>query len=161
MADKDNRSEGPITASVERLRTELDRWLEAAMAQGGKALDVMGLRNSNKAWSPSVDLVESPDDVTVSVSLPGADPESVEVTIAGNMLTIKGETSPIASGDDDTIHLRQIDHGPFQRSIPMPTPVNSETVTAQSHNGILTVRLTKSERAKTRQVPVNVGSGAQ
>ena len=160
MADKDNRSEGPITASVERLRTELDRWLDVAMTQGGKALDVMGLRNSNKTWTPHIDLVESPDDVTVCVSLPGTDPEAVDVTIAGNMLTIKGETPAICSGDNDTIHLRQIDHGPFQRSIPMPVPVECESVTAQSHDGILTVRLAKSERAKTRQIPVNVDSGA-
>ncbi len=92
MTDKEGRSEGPITASVERLRTELDRWLDAAMTQGGKALDVMGLRNSEKPWVPHIDLVESPDDVKVYVSLPGTDPQSVDVTIAGNMLTIKGET---------------------------------------------------------------------
>lgn len=159
MSEKGTRTEGPITASVERLRTELDRWLEAAMAQGGKALDVMGLRNANRPWTPHVDLVESPEDVLVYVSLPGADPQSVEVTIAGNMLTIKGETPTLHTGDSVTVHLRQLDHGLFQRSIPMPAPVDAESVTAESQNGVLTVRLAKSERAKSRQIPVNVGSG--
>lgn len=157
MTDKEGRSEGPITASVERLRTELDRWLDAAMTQGGKALDVMGLRGSGKPWVPHIDLVESPEDVKVYVSLPGTNPQSVDVTIAGNMLTIKGETPTNPVGDDETFHLRQLEHGPFQRSIPMPAPVDAESVTAQSHNGVLTVRLAKSERAKTRQIPVNVG----
>ena len=101
MAGKENRSDGPLTASVEKLRGELDHWLEVAMTQGGKALNAFGFRNADKPWNPAVDMVETPDDVFVDVSLPGADPGSIEVTIAGNLLTIKGETPDLQIGSDD------------------------------------------------------------
>jgi HSP20 family protein len=158
MAGKENRSDGPLTASVEKLRGELDHWLEVAMTQGGKALNAFGFRNADKPWNPAVDMVETPDDVFVDVSLPGADPGSIEVTIAGNLLTIKGETPDLQIGSDDTAHVKQRNHGKFQGSIPMPTPVDADSVSASSSNGVLTVRLAKTERAKVRQIPVSADS---
>ena len=159
MAAKESRSEGPLTASVERLRQELDKWLDVAMTQGGKALNAMGLRSAGKSFSPAIDCVETADDVLVFVSLPGTDPKTVDVTIAGNMLTVKGETPAISAGEDDVIQVHQLQRGPFQRSIPLPSPVEPDSVSASSCNGILQIRLAKSERSKSRQIPVSVDAG--
>lgn len=149
----ETREEGPVAASVQRLRQEFDRWLEAAMTQGGRALDALGLRGA-RPWYPPVDVIETPDAVHVAVNLPGVEPDSVDVSIAGNMLSIKGEAPEIAIGDHDTAHVRQRNAGPFERSIPMPVPVDPEHVTAEARLGVLTVRLAKAERTKTRQIPV-------
>lgn len=158
MSDKEQTTESPLAASVERLRTELDHWFGKAVSTGGKALDAFGLRNMDKTWSPTVDLIETNDEIVVDFCLPGVDPKAVEVSIAGNMLTVKGEMSPFQTEDNETVHLRQCHRGPFQRSIPMPVPVDAESVSAESNNGLLTVRLTKAERTKSRQIPVNVPS---
>ena len=138
---------------VQRLRQEFDRWLEAAMTQGGKALDALGLRG-DRPWYPAIDVIESPDSIRVAVNLPGVDSESVDVKIAGNMLTIEGNAAEIAIGDHDTAHVRQRNAGPFERSIPMPVPVDAEQVAAEFRQGVLTIRLAKSERTKARQIPV-------
>ncbi|MFQ5733034.1 MAG: Hsp20/alpha crystallin family protein [Planctomycetaceae bacterium] len=156
--DEQTRGDGPLSASVQRLRQEFDRWLEAAMSQGGKALDALGLRGS-RPWYPAIDVIETPDTVCVAINLPGVDADSVDVSIAGNMLTVKGEAPEIAIGDHDTAHMRQRNAGPFERSIPMPVAVDSERVSAEAKLGVLTIRLAKSERTQTRQIPIRTGEG--
>ena len=52
------RPERPLTASVEKLRKELDHWLDVAWSQGEKALDAFGLK-TNPSWTPAVDLMEA------------------------------------------------------------------------------------------------------
>ncbi len=81
---------GPLSQSVERLRREFERWLDAAMNQGNRALDVVGLRGADRPWTPAVDLTETPTDVQVDVDLPGIDPVLVEVSLTGNMLNVQG-----------------------------------------------------------------------
>ena len=153
MPDQEQYSDNPVTASVQRLRQEFDRWLETAMSQGGKALNALGLKGK-RPWYPAVDVVETPDSVCVSVNLPGVNPSSVDVSLAGNMLTIKGEAPELQLGDSDVAHVRQRNEGPFERSVPMPVPVDPEQVIAEAKQGVLTVRLAKTELAKPRQIPV-------
>ncbi|GAB4163205.1 MAG: hypothetical protein Tsb009_39860 [Planctomycetaceae bacterium] len=159
MAANENRSENPLAASVEKLRSELDRWMEVAMTQGGKALNAIGLRSGDRPFVPVVDVVETAEDIFVDVGLPGTPPENIDVTIVGNMLTVRGETPALQTGDDGKVHLNQIHRGKFERSIPLPAPVNADSVSAKSVHGILTVRLAKSERAKSRQIPIVTDSG--
>jgi len=156
--EQDQQPDNPVTASVQRLRQEFDRWLETAMSQGGKALDALGLRGK-RPWYPAADIVETPDSVYVTVNLPGVDPAAVNVSIAGNMLTIKGDAPETPLTDRDVAHMRQRNYGPFERSIPMPAPVDPDRVTAEAKQGVLTVRMAKTERAVARQIHVR-GEGA-
>jgi HSP20 family protein len=151
--EQEQHPDNPVTASVQRLRQEFDRWLETAMSQGGKALDALGLRGK-RPWYPAVDVVETPDSVYVTVNLPGVDPVAVNVSIAGNMLTITGDAPETPLTDRDVAHMRQRNYGPFERSIPMPAPVDPDRVTAEAKQGVLTVRMAKTERAVARQIHV-------
>ena len=155
MSTNEPRSEGPIQASVERLRHEFDRWLELAMSQGERALDVIRPRG-DRPWMPVIDLVETENEVLVYVDLPGIDPKSVDVTLTGNMLTLKGEKAGIQADEGRSVHLRERARGPFARSVPMPVPVDPDDVTAEARDGVLRIRLAKPERAKARQVQVSV-----
>lgn len=150
------QSESPIAASVQRLRGELDKWMDAAKTQGGKALNVLGL-SGDRPWRPAVDVIETPESVRVLVNLPGVDPAAVDVTIAGNMLTIRGSAADPMVTDNDVQHVRQRNTGAFERSIPMPVPVNADEVIAEARHGVLTIRLGKSERAKARQIAIRSG----
>lgn len=143
-----------LKSSVERFRKELDHWLDIAQNQSDKALGVFGLQRSSAPFYPRVDLLETPEEIVVLVELPGIDPNAVDVTIAGNMLTIKGDIEEFVAGEDGTVHLRERSSGSFTRSIPMPSSVDAEQVRAESKNGVLTVRLSKSERTKAKQVSV-------
>ncbi len=153
MTDSETRGEGPLTSSLERMRQELDRWIESARSQGNRALDAFNFRGEHKVL-PRLDLIETDDDIRVVVDLPGIDPHLISVSIIGNMLTIKGHKPPTPAQADQTVHLNERAQGEFERSVPMPAPVNPEEISAESKNGVLTVRLMKSERAKSRQIQV-------
>jgi HSP20 family protein len=151
----DMQSSGPLSQSVERLRREFERWLDAALTQGNRALDVVGLRGADRPWTPAVDLLESPAEVQVDVDLPGIDPVLVEVSLAGNMLTVKGPKRTHIPPQGGTVHLAERMQGPFERSIPMPAPVIADSVTAELKNGVLHIRLMKSEKARSMKIAVH------
>ena len=75
------------------------------------------------------------------------------------MLTINGETPKCEAGEDETVHLSERGCGPFSRSLPMPVPVNPESVSAEVIQGVLTIKLSKAEHLKPRKIQVNVGGG--
>ncbi|HUG91554.1 MAG TPA: Hsp20/alpha crystallin family protein [Planctomycetaceae bacterium] len=161
MTEPDVRPEsGPLTASVERLRHELDRWLEAAMEQGGRALNAIGLRGIRRPFQPAVDVVEGDDEIVAYSDIPGCDADLIEVSVTGNMLTIKGLKPGVPPDEGRAVHISERPAGEFSRSIPLPAPVNAEAVSAVTRDGVLTIRLSKTERAKSRHIRVTSGGAA-
>jgi HSP20 family protein len=151
----DNLTSGPLSQSVERMRREFERWLDAAMQQGNRALDVVGLRGADRPWTPAVDLLETPTDVQIDVDLPGIDPVLVEVALTGNMLTVQGPKRTHIPPQGGTVHVSERMQGPFHRSIPMPAPVIADSVSAELKNGVLQIRLMKSEKARALKITVH------
>ncbi len=154
-ADSPN-PENLLTSSVERLRHELDRWLDVAWTQGERAIDTLGIRGGERDWCPPIDVIETGDSVRVEVELPGIDPETVEVTLAGHMLTI---TAPIPSPKvEGQVRRRERPRGRFKRSVALPVSVNADEVAAESSNGLLSITVAKVEAEKEKRVPVKAGS---
>lgn len=152
MNNDPNQSESLLTSSVERLRHELDRWLEVAWSQGERAIDSLGLRGGERDWCPPIDVRETGDAVLVDVELPGVQPDAVEVTLAGHMLTV---TAPIvAMSEEGEVRRRERPRGRFRRTIPLPVSVDPDQVEAASKYGVLQVRIGKSEDAREKRVPV-------
>ncbi len=147
--------QGPITQSVDRLRREFEKWVEAALQQGNRALDVVGLRPVDRQWAPAVDLVETPTEIRIDVDLPGVEPTVVDVSLAGTMLTIQGPKKLALGAEGSTTHLAERMQGPFQRQIPLPAPVVADSVTADLKNGVLRLRLLKSEKARAQKIPIH------
>jgi HSP20 family protein len=146
---------GPITQSVDRLRREFEKWVEAALQQGNRALDVVGLRPVDRQWAPAVDLVETPAEIHIDVDLPGVEPAVVDVSLAGNILTIQGPKKLSLTSEGSITHLAERMQGPFQRMIPLPASVIPDSVTADLKNGVLRLRLLKSEKARLQKIPVH------
>ncbi len=151
----DTQTSGPLSQSVERLRREFERWLDSAMHQGNRALDVVGLRGADRPWTPAVDLMETPTEVLVDVDLPGIDPVLVDVSLMGNMLTVKGPKRTHIPPQGGSVHLSERMQGPFERAIPMPAPVIADSVSAELKNGVLKIRLMKSEKARAMKIVVH------
>lgn len=155
MPENETETQGPLTASVERLRKELDHWLEAALTQGEKTLDKLGLRGTGRDWRPPIDIIETSETIEILVDVPGVEPGSVDLTLVGNMLTIEAEKPAFAAGDGDTMHTRERLGGRISRSIPMPVAVDPENVVAEAVNGVLHVRLSKAHIEVPQQIQVN------
>lgn len=109
---------------------------------------------SLQGFSPALDVMEDDDAYTVKASIPGVDPEAVEVTLTDNMLTIKGETKVEEEKEEQNYHVRERRYGSFSRSITLPTAIDAENVEATHENGTLTLRLPKSEAVKPKRISV-------
>lgn len=142
-----------LFGSSDRIREELEKVVVRLRDGGEKALDAMGIKPGE--WQAQTDVIETPDSVIVTLNVPGVAAASLDVKIVGNMLTIAG-SHPMNDIDANWIvHLNNRPQGNFSHSIPMPVPVNHEEVSADVSDGVLTIKLGKSEAAKSRTIPIS------
>lgn len=116
-------------------------------------------RNRNlvpTSWKLALDVIENDDNFTVKASIPGIDAENIDVTLDDNVLTVKGEIAEEETKEEEKYHLRERRHGSFSRSIRFPVLVDSDSVEASYHNGILTLAISKAEEMKPKRIPVSV-----
>ena len=116
-------------------------------------MDALRPRSAD-SWTPAIDVIETDDDVLVVVDLPGVEPDGVDVSLAGNMLTLQGDRPVSDHPEAATVHARERAQGRFNRSIPMPVPINPDGVSAESNCGVLQIRLPKAEHAKAQKIQV-------
>jgi HSP20 family protein len=138
-------------AELNRLREEINRVFE----QPGQGF----LERSTGffgGWSPSLDVFDDKDNVIVKAELPGMKKEDIEVTLAGDTLTISGERKEEVENKDAETYRSERYFGRFQRSVTLPHQVDPNRIQATYKDGILTVTLSKSEEAKRKQIEVKV-----
>ena len=103
-----------------------------------------------------VDVVEQEHKFLVKASVPGIDPEDLDISMSENVLTIKGETHTETEKEEETYHLRERRSGRFMRSFTLPTPVKEEEIEATYENGVLTLEIPKAEEIKPKKIEVAV-----
>ena len=105
-------------------------------------------------WAPAIDVVEKGDDYVVTMDLPGLSKDDVELTLFNNPLTVKGERKVSEEDKNENVFRSERIHGTFERTIKLPTAVNTNNVEATFTNGVLEIRLPKTEEAKARQISI-------
>ena len=103
---------------------------------------------------PPVNIASVGDDVRVTAELPGMSLEDVDVSVSGQMLTIRGERRPDTNADEQDFDRRERRFGSFSRSVQLPAPVAAEKAQAHYVNGILDIRIPKAAAAKPRRVEI-------
>jgi len=109
-----------------------------------------------EARVPAVDLFEEKDDIVVKAELPGMDKENIEVNLTDNTLTIKGEKKKAEEVKEENYYRCERSYGSFVRSVELPKAVHADKVKASFKNGILEVRVPKTEEAKAKEIKVKV-----
>ena len=106
--------------------------------------------------SPKVDVAESDESIEVTIELPGMDENDVDVSLSGDMPTVKGERKNEREERRKDYHLSERTRGSFMRTIPLPATVQADKAEAVFRRGVLTVTLPKTpeEREKVRKIPV-------
>ncbi|HUY20622.1 MAG TPA: Hsp20/alpha crystallin family protein [Candidatus Binataceae bacterium] len=108
------------------------------------------------AHGPALESFVEDDKLVVRVDLPGIDPEQVEVTVSGNVLTIKGRREERREDTQrDFIH-REIGYGSFERSLPLPRGVKTEAIAAAYRNGVLELIIPMPKETTPRKVAVEI-----
>jgi HSP20 family protein len=106
--------------------------------------------------APAVDLFEEKDDIVVKVELPGMDKDDIEVNLTDSTLTIKGEKKKEEEVKEENYYRCERSHGGFVRNIELPKAVHADKVKASFKNGILEVRVPKTEEAKSKEIKVKI-----
>ncbi len=128
------------------LREAMDRLLNEAFTP---TFSLLG------GWQvPPVDLYQTDDEVVLKAALPGLKPEDVQISITGDLLTIKGEFKEEQDKKERSYHLREQRYGAFERTFTLPTAVVAEKAKAEFENGILTITLPKAEEVKPKVITV-------
>jgi HSP20 family protein len=107
------------------------------------------------AWTPAVEIYDADDALMVRVELPGVAKENVHVELHENTLTLRGERKPDPQVKEGQYYRQERMYGPFQRTFRLPTPVDTEKVQATYRDGLLELRLPKSEAAKAKRVTIS------
>lgn len=102
----------------------------------------------------ALDVAENDENYTVHASVPGINPEDLDISFTENTLTIKGETKDEREDENEKWHLRERRFGSFMRSISLPTSVNADAIDAHFENGVLTLTLPKVEEVKPRRITI-------
>ena len=138
------------TKTLSKLRKEMDDLWGRFFGDAGFPIF------SEAAWAPALDVKETKENIVVTAEIPGLNAKEVEVTISGDLLTIKGEKKQEKEEKDESYHLIERRYGSFSRSIRLTTDVDPKNIKASHKEGILTIILPKSEKAKEKQVEINI-----
>lgn len=128
-------------------RNMVDRFFE-------DSLWPMSTWQRSEGFPLSLDVAEDDKGFIVKASIPGVDPENVEVTLMDNTLTIKGETKEEQDINEKNYHLRERHYGSFMRSVTLPNTVDADKIEATHENGVLTLTIPKSESAQPKRIAV-------
>ncbi len=115
-----------------------------------------GQQGTQAGYLP-LDVTENEDNFVVKASLPGVNPEDIEVTVNGDVLTIKGEMKQEQENQNERYHLRERRWGSFARSVSLPTPIKADAIQADYQNGVLALTLPKAEEAKPKRITIRGG----
>ena len=113
-------------------------------------------RRVTEEWWPTVDMAETKDSFILKAELPGLDAKDVEVSISGDVLTIRGEKKKEEEEKDEHHYRAERYYGSFQRAFQLPTSVKADKIEAAFDKGVLKVTLPKVEEAKKKKIEVKV-----
>ena len=134
---------------VSRLRREMDRLWDDYFGPGRR-----GLQPLQAEFAPAVDVKESADQVVVKVEVPGMDAKDINISVMGEVLTIKGEKKAERGGKEENYHLVERSYGSFSRSVKLPAAVDLDKIEAKYDKGVLTVTCPKKEEVKPKAIEI-------
>jgi HSP20 family protein len=106
--------------------------------------------------APALDVYDQKDDLIVKAEIPGLSKDEIEISLEGNILTIKGEKKKEEEVKEEDYYRSERSYGAFSRGIELPVAVQTDKVNASFKNGVLEIRLPKTEEARKNVVKVKV-----
>ena len=137
---------------LENMSDRLNRLLTGRSAPGGGRDESMALAD----WAPAMDVMETEEEFQIRAELPGVEKEEVKLSVEEGVLTISGHRQQEKEEKGKRYHKIERAYGSFARSFTVPAAVDEQKVTAEFKNGVLTVRLPKSEKARPKSIEVTV-----
>lgn len=115
---------------------------------------------SGKEWSPdeegelTIDVYQTDSHVVIKSTIAGVKSEDLDVNVTDGMITIKGTRQRDESVSQEKYYCRELYWGPFSRSVILPVDVAADKTKASIRDGVLTIKLPKAEKLKTKTIKV-------
>jgi HSP20 family protein len=138
-----------VPFDFESMRREMDRLWDSFSGRTRKRLE-------EEEWLPVLDVSETKDEYVVKAEIPGIDAKDIDISLSDGMLTIRGEKKQEKEQKEENYHLVERSYGAFTRSIQLGGEVQADKIKAECKNGILKIVLPKSEKAKQKEVKIQV-----
>ncbi len=103
---------------------------------------------------PTVDMYQTDEEVVIRAALPGIQAGDVQISVTGDVVTIKGEMKEKTDSKEKSYHIREQRYGSFERILSLPTTVISDKAKAEFENGVLIISLPKAEEVKPKTITV-------
>ena len=127
------------------LQQEIDRLFE------GVTRNIPGFATTTM---PSMDISETDKAIEITAELPGLEKKDVELNVADNLLTIRGEKKNEREEKNKDYHLVERSYGSFSRSFTLPPAAVVDEMKASFEDGVLTLEIPKKEEVKPRQISI-------
>lgn len=133
------------------LQREVDR-LFNDFTRGFPSLTAFGNNGGNLL--PSIDVAETDKEIEITAELPGLEEKDVQINVADNILTIRGEKKAEKEEKDKNYRLVERSYGSFERSLELPGGVNVDAISASIAKGVLKVTVPKPAVTQAKKVEV-------
>lgn len=142
----------PVSGGPMRLRDELGRTLDRFFNEPMGWIEPKGMRA--ESWIPPLDMSETDAEVTIRIEAPGVPAKDLDISVAGNTLSIAGKKEEYQEKQGENFYSSERCFGSFRRLIDLPPTADSDKVTAESDNGLVTIHIAKKPGARAKQVEV-------
>ncbi|MBN1843994.1 MAG: Hsp20/alpha crystallin family protein [Deltaproteobacteria bacterium] len=112
------------------------------------------LLHEEREWVPAFDVSETQKEVIVKAEVPGMNKKDIDITLSDGLLTVKGERKQEEQEESENYHLVETRYGAFSRTMRLPCEVDADKVDATYRDGLLKIRLPKSQSARERKVEI-------
>ena len=144
------KRQSDVTAVGRDFDEMLDRFFKEPV------FSVPGLFSSG-SWQPNIDVSEGRKNIIVKAELPGVEKENIDLSLEGRLLTIRGEKRHEKEESDEHYHRVESSFGSYRRTIELPSDVDDSKVKAKYKNGVLKIKLRKTNKTETKKINIKTG----
>jgi len=145
-----------LTGSVnaEEELTSKKSYLESIKDNNENKKNNNWIEEENEEAELSIDVYQTPTDIVIQTMIAGVKPEDLELSIARDIVTIRGKREENRNIDEDNYFTKELYWGKFSRTISLPTEVEPEEVEATEKHGLVTIKIKKVDKEKKNTVKV-------
>lgn len=134
------------------LQERMNKLFEDSLARSNAADQEL----TSGAWTPAVDIYETPEEIVMRADLPGVGPGDIDLRIENNTLTLRGERRFLKEATEEDYHRIERSYGTFSRSFQLPGSVDQGGIKAGQRDGVLEVHMPKRPDTRPQQIRVEI-----